>query len=143
MARIGAQTRPPPAPRREYERASNRGARVRSAEILRIQPAQVRWRQLSAIAAPAQQRTPPTRARQQCRYDRCPPPQQLIAGSRQTPEPGALLAPCIAGDRATPEQFRTRKGRMQLSAQTWTPESRSLHEKKIVLPADMGSAGPG
>src|SRR5438067_13927549 len=143
MARTGVRQQLPPAQRREHGPASSREAKVRPAEISLLSPAQARMPRSPAIGALLQRRTPPTTARQQCRCDRFPPPQWPTMGSRRTPEPGALPAGYNARYRATRKQSRTRKPQMLLSAQRWTPESRSLREKKAALLLDMGSVDPG
>src|SRR5438105_541081 len=142
MARRAVRPRRPPAPRRECEPASSRGARVRSAEISLLGLAQVRRPQSPAIGALARRRTPATIARQQCQCAHFPPPQWPTTGSRRTPEPGALPV-YHAEDRATRRQLRTRKPQMLLSVQRWTPESRLLRGKKAALLLDMGSVDPG
>src|SRR6266566_7862301 len=122
MARKGVRPRLPPAPRRECEPASSKGAKVRPAEISLRPLNQVRRPQSLAIGVLAQRRRPPTIGRQQCQRDRFLLPQWPTMGSRRTPEPGALLAGYNARDRATRKQWRTRKPQMLLSAQTWIRE---------------------
>src|SRR5256885_2786563 len=143
MARTGVQGRLLPAQRPEYEPASSREARVRSAEILLLQPDQTSGPQSHAIAVPAQRQTPATIARQRYRCDRFPLLQQPTRDSRRTPEPGALLGGCDATHRGVETQSRPRKAQMRSSMQRWTPESQSLHGKKAAPPLDMGWADPG